>query len=205
MLKPPFRFASGGLLGDAFLHLIPHAIMAQEGGHGHSHGDHGGGGHQHGHSHGADGEEGHSHDLTVGLGVLAGILAFLTVEKVVRINSGGHAHSHSHAPSTSPKKASSSAKDPPNEGAKGDAKKSKKKKKEKDSDAEEEKGEEESREVDKKDKKGESQGSPEKADTAGSEKEIRVTGYLNLVADFFHNFTDGLAIGASFLAGKKLF
>ena len=41
----PFSFASGGLLGDAFLHLIPPAQSAVEsGGHGHSH--------SHGHSHG---------------------------------------------------------------------------------------------------------------------------------------------------------
>lgn len=34
--------------------------------------------------------------------------------------------------------------------------------------------------------------------------EIKVAGYLNLVADFAHNFTDGLAIGASFLAGQNI-
>jgi zinc transporter 7 len=28
--------------------------------------------------------------------------------------------------------------------------------------------------------------------------DIKVAGYLNLAADFTHNFTDGLAIGASF-------
>lgn len=51
--------ASGGLLGDAFLHLIPHAIMAGESpdGHGHSHGGHGHSHGGHGHSHGGD-EEG---------------------------------------------------------------------------------------------------------------------------------------------------
>ena len=43
-----YSFASGGLLGDAFLHLIPHAQSAVEsGGHGHSH--------SHGHSHGEGG------------------------------------------------------------------------------------------------------------------------------------------------------
>ena len=31
------------------------------------------------------------------------------------------------------------------------------------------------------------------------EENIRVAGYLNLAADFTHNFTDGLAIGASYL------
>ena len=46
MLKIILSFASGGLLGDAFLHLIPHAMMSSgtEEGHGHGHGhSHGGG------------------------------------------------------------------------------------------------------------------------------------------------------------------
>ena len=38
--------------------------------------------------------------------------------------------------------------------------------------------------------------------THGSD--IKVSGYLNLAADFAHNFTDGLAIGASFLAGQNV-
>ncbi|KIH69534.1 hypothetical protein ANCDUO_00118 [Ancylostoma duodenale] len=33
---------------------------------------------------------------------------------------------------------------------------------------------------------------------------IKVAAYLNLVADFAHNFTDGLAIGASFIAGTTI-
>ena len=33
---------------------------------------------------------------------------------------------------------------------------------------------------------------------------IKVAGFLNLAADCFHNFTDGLAIGASFLAGDTI-
>ena len=31
-----------------------------------------------------------------------------------------------------------------------------------------------------------------------------MAGYLNLAADFSHNFTDGLAIGASYLAGQSV-
>ena len=97
LLKIILSFASGGLLGDAFLHLIPHAMMASgssDDGHGHGHGhSHS---HGHGHSHGG-GEEHEPHDLTIGLGVLSGIVAFLCVEKFVRIYSaGGHSHSHSH-------------------------------------------------------------------------------------------------------------
>lgn len=35
-------------------------------------------------------------------------------------------------------------------------------------------------------------------------EDIKVAGYLNLAADFTHNFTDGLAIGASFLVSRNL-
>jgi len=40
--------------------------------------------------------------------------------------------------------------------------------------------------------------------TFSTGNEIKVSGYLNLAADFTHNFTDGLAIGASYLAGKNI-
>lgn len=36
------------------------------------------------------------------------------------------------------------------------------------------------------------------------DSDIKVSGYLNLAADFTHNFTDGLAIGASFLVGPAV-
>merc|ERR1712241_1301507 len=45
----------------------------------------------------------------------------------------------------------------------------------------------------------------EKSDSAEDEvEEIQVAGYLNLAADCFHNFTDGLAVGSSFLAGDGI-
>ena len=94
LLKVLLAFASGGLLGDAFLHLIPHAISP------HSHGsdDHGHE-HSHSHSHSHSHEEGghhhdHSSEMAVGLWVLAGLIAFLMVEKFVRLVKGGHGHSH---------------------------------------------------------------------------------------------------------------
>lgn len=156
-LKVLLAFASGGLLGDAFLHLIPHAI------HPHTHFDdeeeeH----HHHHHSHGSEEEEhGHSHNMSIGLWVLAGIITFLTVEKVVRLVKGGHGHSH--GPVEPPKETKTN--------------------------------------TDKKDK-----ASVVKAKQVEVEehKDIDVAGYLNLAADFTHNFTDGLAIGASYLAGNKI-
>ena len=90
LLKVLLSFASGGLLGDAFLHLIPHAITPHDHSdpHAHSHEDHGHAHEDHGHSHS------HGNGMTVGLWVLGGIVAFLMVEKFVRLVKGGHGHSH---------------------------------------------------------------------------------------------------------------
>lgn len=104
-LKVLLSFASGGLLGDAFLHLIPHAVSPHSEHHHHHdddhihheehhhHDDHG---HEHSHEHVHTHDHGHDHtqDMVVGLWVLAGIVAFLIVEKFVRLAKGGHGHSH---------------------------------------------------------------------------------------------------------------
>ncbi|XP_039445697.1 protein catecholamines up [Culex pipiens pallens] len=174
-LKTLLAFASGGLLGDAFLHLIPHAIQP--------HHHHGGEGHDHGHSHGhSHGEEGHGHDMRVGLWVLAGIIAFLAVEKGVRLikkdSPGGHGHSHG---GSAAKKAKTT---PPPSPSKKDAKQGDKKSKKEVAEAAKAKGKAVKKE-------------PKKED-------IKIAGYLNLAADFTHNFTDGLAIGASYLAGNSI-
>lgn len=179
-LKVLLAFASGGLLGDAFLHLIPHAT------HPHSHGehDHGHGhGHSHDHHHHEDGEDGHGHvhDMSVGLWVLGGIIAFLSVEKIVRIlkgpGSGGHGHSHG-APKPKPVVKEKEAADNKKKSASKSAKT-----------------------VAKSDAKPEAKPEAKKADDEG---EVEISGYLNLAADFAHNFTDGLAIGASYLAGNSI-
>lgn len=153
LLKVLLAFASGGLLGDAFLHLIPHAAMAVDGGHSHSH------------SHNHHEPEEHAHDMSVGLWVLAGIVSFLIVEKSVRIIKGSHSHSHK--------------KQEAKEAGSGDAKSEKSKEKG-------DRNDEKPKEI------------PEES------KEIKVAGYLNLAADFSHNFTDGLAIGSSYLAGNTI-
>lgn len=94
-------FGAGAMLGDAFLHQLPHAFG---GGHSHSHEhhiddtDHHHDGHGHGHAHSLQ-------DLSIGISVLSGIVLFLFVEKVVRYveehskggaHSPGHGHTHSH-------------------------------------------------------------------------------------------------------------
>ncbi|NXO01295.1 S39A7 protein, partial [Rhinopomastus cyanomelas] len=168
LLKLLLSFAAGGLLGDAFLHLIPHALAA-----GHSHSSHS---HHHGPAHGRM--------LAVGLWVLGGIVAFLVVETVVRHLKGGsshghHSHSHGHHSHS--------------HGAKGKAKSSS-------SEGEEEPAGNQGQ-------RGRSQVAAEKETVppaAPLPAALAVSGYLNLAADLAHNFTDGLALGASFSASPAL-
>jgi len=95
-------FGAGAMLGDAFLHQLPHAFG---GGHSHSNDHHENHDH-HDHSHSDSPSHSHSiQDLSVGLSVLAGIVVFLLVEKLVRYveenssgsNTWGHHHHHHHA------------------------------------------------------------------------------------------------------------
>ncbi|XP_072704040.1 zinc transporter SLC39A7 isoform X2 [Ciconia boyciana] len=169
LLKLLLSFAAGGLLGDAFLHLIPHALAphAHHGEGGHAHAEPGG----HGHSH--HGQE-HARMLTVGMWVLAGIVAFLVVETFVRHAKGGHGHGHGHG--VKAKSSSSEGEEEPGAAA----------------------GRRERTAT-----KGH-RGKSRPAGKAAEESAMEVSGYLNLAADVAHNFTDGLAIGASFLAGPGL-
>ncbi|KAK2719774.1 zinc transporter Slc39a7-like isoform X2 [Artemia franciscana] len=162
LLKVLLSFASGGLLGDAFLHLIPHAMIMMEGaGHGHSH--------SHDHEH-------EPHDMSVGLWVISGILTFLMVEKCVHIVKGGHGHSHSHSEKRKIEEKEQEVKAAKKDRTENSDKNGKDAKKNNDS----------------------------TENTEKPERSIKVAAFLNLAADFTHNFTDGLAIGASFLAGRPI-
>ena len=82
-LKLMVSFAVGGLLGDVFLHLLPHAAS-----------------HDHHHHHDGEDDHGHEHtisDLVPGLCILLGIFVFFLFEKYLRSRGGGHGHSHDHA------------------------------------------------------------------------------------------------------------
>ena len=121
----------------------------------------------------------------MGLGVLSGIIAFLVVEKLVRIVNGGDGGGHGHSHAAPPPAKSDEMK------AKDESDKEDKDEKKSDDESEKKKGEEKK----------------EVVTSKGVEEEkgdIKVAGFLNLFADCFHNFTDGLAIGASFAAGESV-
>lgn len=207
-------FGAGAMLGDAFLHQLPHAF-----GGGHSH-EHSASGHDHGHGHDHDHDHSPSHshsieDLSVGLSILFGIVVFLFVEKVVRYvearsgdNSWGHGHHHHHH-----------KKSEPVQDVNGDDDNSEK------MTPDDEKSSEPSAESLKTDKQSESsvlrkrntvtngvedkidstaENGPESNTKSMVEKEpvqssSLVLGYLNLFSDGVHNFTDGMALGSAFL------
>ncbi|XP_043533883.1 zinc transporter Slc39a7 isoform X2 [Chiloscyllium plagiosum] len=158
LLKVLLSFASGGLLGDAFLHLIPHALGDGDG---------------HGHD--------HSHVMSVGLWVLGGIIAFLVVEKFVRHVKGGHGHGHGHSHAAAPKVKESSEEEEKDNNKHGEPRAGSRRRKPENPRAKN-----------------------EAAKAPGQVSDIKVSGYLNLAADFTHNFTDGLAIGASFLVSTNV-
>ncbi|KAL7676818.1 hypothetical protein ACOME3_003068 [Neoechinorhynchus agilis] len=139
-LRYLLQFAAGSLLGDAFIHLIPHALSeASE----------------------------HQDFERIGMLTFSGVLIFAILEMVA-----SHLVDHK--------------------------KESSKLKKDKDSDDEDFKS------------CGEPRCTPTEpevhktVDVSGVHKTVDVSGYLSLLADFSHNFTDGLAMGASFMVTGRL-
>lgn len=117
-------FKLGGLLGDVFLHLLPHAFLGEHA------------------------EENavvlvsNQKNVLIGLGIFVGLFFFFFMDKMMRVYNGGSgAHDHK-----------------------------------KHDDA------------------------PEKSNENG----VKLSAYLNLLADFTHNMTDGLAMAASFYASPAV-
>lgn len=163
--------AAGGLLGDVFLHTLPHANamrMTEENEKAHQrdhHDDH------------DDSNHDHARDNGTGLWILAGFFVFFIVDVFLRMaedmmhgnsnnnhnqqdddnNSKNHSHSHSHAHNNSSDHKSSNGTIV--------------------------------------DDKNESTARTSSSSTTTTSWSLLV---LNLTADALHNFTDGLAIGASY-------
>ncbi|KAJ7285253.1 Zinc/iron permease [Mycena rebaudengoi] len=93
-------FATGGLLSDVFLHLVPHSFMGE-------------------HQDGGDGVHLHlvvveeKRNILIGLGIFVGFASFFMMEKTLRVlggeEEGGHSHSHSHSHSNGESAAASGA------------------------------------------------------------------------------------------------
>lgn len=156
-------FAVGGLLGDTLFHLLPEIFLGED----------------------------HpnkvklvllepNRNLLLGVGIMAGFVAFVAMDKSLRIATGESGHSHSHAHSDHPDKpaTSTSSGSSTRQGANGEIKKRKS-----DTSA--------------------VSTSPQSSSTPQNPS-VKLAGLLNLLADFTHNITDGLALSSSFYASPTL-
>ncbi|PCH04670.1 Zinc/iron permease [Penicillium occitanis (nom. inval.)] len=116
-------------------------------------------------------------NLLLGLGIMVGFLTFVAMDKTLRIatgGEGGHDHGHSHGNYDSAVATGAS----PGKGNNGEVKKRKGKSTKGKAEAEEKKDE--------------------------INPSAKLGGYLNLIADFTHNITDGLALSSSFYASPTI-
>ncbi|RJE26803.1 zinc transporter [Aspergillus sclerotialis] len=116
-------------------------------------------------------------NLLLGLGIMVGFFTFVAMDKTLRIATGGEGHDHSHSHSHSDESHATSTS---TDSKKGNGLKNRKQK-------------------------------PEPSSPSHSqEKEkdpnpsVKLGGYLNLIADFTHNITDGLAMSSSFYASPTI-
>ncbi|PGH12164.1 hypothetical protein AJ79_04458 [Helicocarpus griseus UAMH5409] len=121
-------------------------------------------------------------NLLLGLAILVGFVTFVAMDKALRIatgGEGGHDHGHGHGHAVKDSTATMSGSTSANKENKGELKKRKSGSKSEDSTI-----------------------------TKENEKEVnpsaKLGGYLNLIADFTHNITDGLAMSSSFYASPTI-
>jgi zinc transporter 7 len=157
-------FAVGGLLGDVFLHLLPHSFLGEN---------------NDNEVHFVQVEE--QKNVVIGLAIFVGLITFFVIDKLMRVANGGEGdHSNAH-------------------------------------DVKEHKHEHQQR-----DDMGKTTATKDNSSTlrqrtsaivTNEEKNesskqpsnsIKLSAYLNLIADATHNFTDGLAMAASFYTSPSI-
>ncbi|GES65768.1 ZIP Zinc transporter [Aspergillus terreus] len=121
-------------------------------------------------------------NLLLGLGIMVGFFTFVAMDKALRIATGGAGHDHSHGHSyANDSPAAIASGSSPSDAAGNELKQR---------------------------KPQASPGESSPAATDAPEKEInpsvKLGGYLNLIADFTHNITDGLAMSSSFYASPTI-
>lgn len=116
-------------------------------------------------------------NLLLGLGIMVGFFTFVAMDKTLRIATGGAGHDHSHGHAHVEPTASTTGADTKDNTSVKQRKTTKSE-----------------------------QSAVSKSDS--KEKEInpsvKLGGYLNLIADFTHNITDGLALSSSFYASPTI-
>lgn len=117
-------------------------------------------------------------NLLLGLAILVGFVTFVAMDKALRIATGGAGHDHSHGHSHTEKDETTAITTGSSKGSDGDLKKRKSNKS--------------------------SKPEPEQPEEKEISPSVKLAGYLNLIADFTHNITDGLAMSSSFYASPTI-
>ncbi|EEQ27281.1 hypothetical protein McanMca71_005831 [Microsporum canis] len=123
-------------------------------------------------------------NLLLGLAILVGFVTFVAMDKILRIATGGeghqhgHAHEHGHSGDSGPVTATGVS----TEGKNGDLKQRKPAASSSVATSEHE----------------------HETESPGTNPSVKLGGYLNLIADFTHNITDGLAMSSSFYASPTI-
>lgn len=153
----------GGLLGDVFLHLLPHAFLGE-----------------HVES-GSMVQVNEQKNVLIGMGIFGGLFFFFVMDKLMRVFNGGSGHDHHHhhhqEQNDHDHATTSAVKD-----SKDNNLRQRNGGKQKENEKEEE----------------------EEHKHNNNDGGIKLSAYLNLLADFTHNMTDGLAMAASFYASPSV-
>ncbi|KAI9037596.1 Zn(2+) transporter YKE4 [Aspergillus affinis] len=122
-------------------------------------------------------------NLLLGLGIMVGFFTFVAMDKTLRIATGGEGHDHSHGhghahihPETSTNAITSGA----------------------------DKGTQDVKQRNKKSSTQQEKTTSTKDNNKEINPSVKLGGYLNLIADFTHNITDGLAMSSSFYASPTI-
>lgn len=115
-------------------------------------------------------------NLLLGVAIMVGFVTFVAMDKGLRIATGGegHTHEHSHGSHTNSHAAGESTA----VAGKGSSELKQRKKEKKDV--------------------------AKVAEQEAPKKEVKLSAYLNIIADFTHNITDGLAMSSSFYASPTI-
>jgi len=123
-------------------------------------------------------------NLLLGVAIMIGFLTFVAMDKGLRIaTGGGGGHDHSHGHTEAPAEKSSSGTSTSKEVIETDS-------------------ELRSRKATSKVEK--TNGKPVEIEQKEASTSVKLSAYLNLIADFTHNITDGLALSSSFYASPAL-
>lgn len=186
-LKVMVAFAVGGLLGDVFLHLLPQVFFGEEGGSGLRF---------------VPVDE--KRNIVLGFGIFVGFMSFIVMDKFIRMLGGGHDHGHGHGhdhkhdhvhesdhvTSADHVTAATSAQPAQTTAVKRGA-------------VETGHVTKTAADVSSADVIAGSSGAGH-VDAASAEPTYSSSVWLNMIADFTHNITDGIALSASFYISKSV-